>query len=168
MSAGIDIPIDDLITLFTARLWTTKTRQFYGRIFRMEVKDGYVVKVKPLYYGAVGADPVETLKDDRKDAQCFVDVMPVRKMNADVIDAECRVLFMVNLTALYPALTRTEAIEQVMLDVKQSIIYSEFQFIQMVSGYEAFNDYQWSEDALSDLKGHHLFRFDLKINYIND
>jgi hypothetical protein len=124
------------------------------------------VKVKPLYY--VGSEVVDPLKNDTKDAQCFVDVMPVRKMNADVIDAECRVLFMVNLLALYPALTRTEAIEQVMLDVKKLILSSEFETIQMVSGYEAFSDYQWSEDALSDLREHHLFRFDLQTTYIND
>jgi hypothetical protein len=166
MSKGIDIPIDELIADFTARLWTMKTCQFYGRVFRNEHKEGFTVKIQPLYY--VGSEAVDPLKDDRKDAQCFVDVMPTRKMFADVIEAECRVLFMVNLLTLYPLLTRTEAIEQIMKDVKDRIMSSQFTTIQMVSGYEAFNDYQWSEDALSDLQNHHLFRFDLKLTYIND
>jgi hypothetical protein len=37
----------------------------------------------------------------------------------------------------------------------------------MVSGYEAFKDYGWSEDDMIDLTDH-LFRFDLKITYTND
>jgi hypothetical protein len=166
MSKGIDIPIDELIADLTATLWITNTCQFYGRVFRNEKKDGFNVKIQPLYY--VGSEAIDPLKDDRKDAQCFVDVMPTRKMFTDVIEAECRVLFMVNLLTLYPLLTRTEAIEQVMLDVKDLIMSSRFETIQMVSGYEAFNDYGWSEDALSDLQNHHLFRFDLKLTYIND
>lgn len=168
MSKGIDIPIDDLILLFNTYLWTTKVRSFYGRIFRNEIPNGYGVKIQPLYYGAVGSEPIEVLKDDRKDAQCFVDVMPNRKMNTDVIEAECRVCFMVNLTAIYPTLTRTEAIETVMNDVKNYIMASQFEFIQLVSGYEAFKDYQWNEDVISDMSGNHLFRFDLKTIYLND
>jgi hypothetical protein len=89
-------------------------------------------------------------------------------MFADVIEAECRVLFMVNLLTLYSTLTRTEAIEQIMLDVKEQIMQSQFEVIQMVSGYEAFNDYGWGEDSLSDLQNHHLFRFDLKLTYSNN
>jgi hypothetical protein len=166
MSKGIDIPIDELITSFTAKLWTSKTCQFYGRVFRNEFKDGFSVKIQPVFY--IGSEGIDPLKDDRKDAQCFVDVMPTRKMFADVIEAECRVLFMVNLLTLYSTLTRTEAIEQIMLDVKEQIMQSQFEVIQMVSGYEAFNDYQWREDALSDLQNHHLFRFDLKLTYSNN
>jgi hypothetical protein len=166
MSKGIDTPINELIDLFLTNLWTSKTRQFYGRIFRNEKRMGFIIKIQPLYY--VGTEAVDPLKDDRKDAQCFVDVMPDRKMFADVIEAECRILFMVNLLALYPSLTHTEAVEQVMADVKRQIMLSEFETIQMVSGYEAFNDYHWSEDALSDLQNHHLFRFDLLLTYIND
>jgi hypothetical protein len=165
MSKGIDIPIDALIDSFMTRLWTSNNNQFYGRIFRNEKKEGSSVKVVPIYYdGSEGIDP---LRNDNKDAQCFVDVMPTRKMFADVIEAECRVLFMVGLSSLYPTLNRTEAIEQVMSDVKNVLIYSGFNIIQMVSGYEAFKDYGWSEDDMIDLTDH-LFRFDLKITYTND
>jgi hypothetical protein len=173
MSAGIDIPIDTLVASFTANLWTTKNCQFYGRVFRSERKvafpkqyEGEMIKIQPLYY--VNGKAVDPLKNDGKDAQCFVDVMPSRKMFADVIEAECRVMFMVNLTAIYPALSRTESIEQVMADVKRQIMFSGFDIIQMVSGYTAFNEYGWSEDALSDLQDNHLFRYDLKLTYIND
>lgn len=168
MSTGIDIPIDDLIGSFTSELWTDKKRQFYGRVFRSEMPKDSGIKIRPIYYSAAGSEGVDVLKDDRVDAQCFVDVMPVRKMNADITDAECRVLFMVNLASLYPALSRPDAIEQVTKDVKDVIMSSQFGTVQLVSGYEAFADYGWSEDALSDLAGQHLFRFDLNFTYIND
>lgn len=161
MSKGIDIPIDALIADFTAELWTLNTCQFYGRVYRNEFNG----VIQPLYY--LGTEAVEVLKDDRKDAQCFVDVMPVRKMTADIIEAECRICFMVNLDELYPAVGRSEAIESAMGEVKNLLMSSQFEFIQMVSGPDAFADYKWSEDQISDLQHYHLFRFDLKINYIN-
>ncbi len=162
MSKGIDIPIDALITQLTAGLWTTNNCQFYGRVFRNEFNG----KIQPLYYISA-EESVDPLKDDRKDAQCFVDVMPVRKMYADVIEAEVRLLFMVNLSALYPGLSRTESIEQVMQDVTAELMQSQFDLIQMVSGYTAFDDYIWKEDTSTDVGLDHVFRFDLKLTYCN-
>jgi hypothetical protein len=162
MSKGVDIPIDALITQLTAGLWTGKNTQFYGRVFRNWI-DG---KIQPIYYISAeeGIDP---LKDDRKDAQCFVDVMPTRKMFADIIEAECRILFMVSLSALYPGISRVESIEQVMQDVTEELMQSQFDIIQMVSGYNAFDDYIWKEDTSTDIGLDHVFRFDLKLTYCN-
>lgn len=162
MSKGIDIPIDALITQLTANLWTTKTRQFLGRVYRNAV-DG---KIQPLYY--TGEEAIDLLKDDRKDAQCFVDVMPQRKMFADVIEAECRACFMVSLSALYPALSRSEAVECVMADVIGELSQSQFEIIQMISGYTAFDDYIFSGDTSTDFGLDHVFRFDLKTTYTNN
>lgn len=162
MSKGIDIPIDALITQLTAGLWTTNNCQFYGRVFRNEFNG----KIQPLYYISA-EESVDPLKDDRKDAQCFVDVMPTRKMFVDVIEAEVRLLFMVSVSALYPGVSRTEGIEQIMKDVISEILQSQFEIVQMVSGYTAFNDYVWREDTSTDIGLDHVFRFDLKINYIN-
>ena len=160
MSKGVDIPIDALITDLTTYLWPNNITQFYGRVFRNEVNG----KTYPLYYS--NGEGIDVLKDDRKDAQCFVEVVPNRKMFADVIEAECRMFFMVNLSMIYPLLSRTDAIEEVMHDATILIFGSQFDFVQLVSGAEAFKDFP--DDAISDLSGQHLFRFDLKCNYIND
>lgn len=160
MNKGIDILIDALIADFTSYLWTGNVNQFYGRIFRNELNG----KIYPLYY--LGSEGIDVLKDDRKDSQCFVEVMPTRKMFADIIEAECRVYFMVNLSMIYPLLSRTDSIEEVMRDVKDIIFNSEFNFVQLVSGVEAFKDFP--DDAISDLSGQHLFRYDVRCNYIND
>jgi len=161
MSKGIDIPIDNLIADFTSYLWTTKTRQFYGRIFRNS-RNG---KIQPVYYS--GNQGIDVLKDSKKDAQCFADATDDRKMFSDIVEAEVRILFMVNLSTLYPSLSRPDAIEQVMEDVVTVLMLSQFNLVKMVSGEDSFSDYKWSEDALSDLQSHHLFRFDLKTVYTN-
>ena len=161
MSKGIDIVIDELIADFTAELWTGTTRQFYGRVYRHEIEGA----IRPLYY--IGTEAVDCLKDDRKAAQCFVDVQPTRNMFADVIEAECRVCFMVDLSIVYKLLGRSEAIEQVMQDVVDVLMSSQFETIQMISGADSFADYKWNETALADLSGNHLFRFDLKTIYTN-
>ena len=167
MSRGVDIPINDLLRLFNTYLWTSNVRSFRGRIFRNEKEFGFNVKIQPLYYDTVGSEPIEVLKDDNKDAQCFFDVMPTKKMFDTIKEAECHICFMVNLTSLYPLLTRTEATEQVIEDAENLIKRSQFEFIQLVTGYESFNDYQWNESALSDLSSNFLFRFDLKLTYNN-
>lgn len=162
MSKGVDLPIDALIAQLTAGLWADKNTQFYGRVFR-NMTNG---KIQPIYYinTKEGIDP---LKDDRKDAQCFVDVMPTRKMFSDVIEVECRILFMVSLSALYPGVSRVESIEQVMQDVTEELMQSQFETTQMVSGYNAFDDYIWKEDTSTDIGLDHVFRFDLKLIYCN-
>lgn len=161
MSKGIDIPIDALITDMNNYLWLGKANQFYGRVYRNELND----VIQPLYY--IGDEAVDALKDDRKDAQCFVDVQSTRKMFADVIEAECRICFMVSLSGLYPSLNRSEAVEQVMADVKDLLMSSQFEIIQMVSGVDAFADYKSPDTNLADMAGNHLFRFDLKLIYQN-
>lgn len=161
MSKGVDIPIDALIDQLNSGLWIDKTCQFYGRVFRNMI-DG---KIQPLYY--IEDEGIDPLKDDQKDAQCFVDVMPTRKMFADIIEAEVRILFMVNLSALYPGISRTESIEQVMQDVIEELMQSQFETVQMVSGYNAFDDYIWKEDTSTDIGYDHVFRFDLKLTYCN-
>jgi hypothetical protein len=161
MSKGIDKPIDALIADLNAVLWKGSARQFFGRVYRSESEG----KVQPLYY--VGTEVVDVLKDDRYDAQCFVDVQPTRKMYSDIVEAECRICFMVNLSAIYPSLGRSEAVETVIADIMRVLMASQFEIERAVSGLEAFADYKSQDVVLADMSTHHLFRFDLKINYIN-
>lgn len=163
MSTGIDIPIDALVNLLDSSLWISNSKQMLGRVYRNEIPGNS--GIQPLYYS--GGEAIDVLKNDNYDAQCFVDVMPERNMYADAIEANVRLMFMVDLLTLYPSYSRSESIEQVMGDVVNVLMSSQVEVVKMVSGYESFSDYKWKEDALTDLQNHHLFRFDLKLIYQN-
>lgn len=161
MSKGIDIPIDALIDQLNSGLWIGNNNQFYGRVFRNKIHQG----IQVIYYdGIEGLDP---LKNDFKDAQCFVDVLPERKANADIFEAECRIVFMVNLSAIYPSLNRSEAIESVMTDVVNELMSSQFELTRVISGAEALEDYVFADDTSIDISSDHAFRFDTKLIYTN-
>lgn len=169
MINALDKQINDLIALFTARLWISNVRQFYGRIFRNEVSYEYSVKVQPLYYSSqVNAEAIEVLKNDLVDAQCFFDVLPNSTIKNGLIEQDVRLMWMVDLLKLYPTLSRNEATETFYNDVEELINNTNFELIGSVQGAQGFKDYQWSEDALSDLQNNYLFRFDLKLFYINN
>lgn len=170
MSKGIDIPIDYLLANFTASLWTTKTRGFYGRVFRNERFGSFTSKVSPEVYVSASEPAKEVLKDDTKDAQCFFDVQPTETVIGDVHTANVLVCFMVNLLTVYPSLTRTEATEQVMRDVEQLILSSDFDITGTVRGFTGFAGYDWGDEAVqakTDMHPHYLFRFDTTVNYVN-
>jgi hypothetical protein len=163
MSKGIDISIDALVADFTAYLWTSNIRSFYGRVFRNE-RNGRIspeVWVTPNKY-------VEVLKDTAKDAQCFFDVQPSVPMVADICEADIWLCFMVNLQKLYPTLTRTEATEQAHADVLDLIMSSEFTVDKtgLIPGFTGFKDYDWDE-AAANMSPHYMFRFNLNKIYSN-
>jgi len=168
MSKGIDISIDALIADFTANLWTGKVNSFYGRVFRNERFD--TGKVCPEIW-LTPDNYIEVLKDTKKEAQCFVDVQPEIKINYDIHTAELWLCFMVNLSAIYPTLTRTEATEQVQKDVKDILLTSRFSITGLITGYEGFKNYDWGESttvqAKADMSPHYLFRFNLQLIYSN-
>lgn len=168
MSKGIDIPIDTLVSDFTANLWTGKVNSFYGRVFRNE-RNGS--NVRPEVWLAGTDKYINVLKDISKDAQCFFDVQPNTTIVSDIYTSDVWLCFMVNLYALYPSLTRTEATQQVHEDVKDLIMMSQFNINGLVTGIEGFNGYEWGEENTnqerSDMSPHYLFRYNLSITYIN-
>lgn len=163
MSKGIDIPIDNLVSDFTANLWTTKSRSFYGRVFRNE-RNGSVspeIWITPNTYK-------EVLKDKRFDAQCFFDVQPNEPITDSLVHAStvwC--CFMVNLATVYPTLTRTEATEKAHVEVEEIIHDNRIQIDGLIRGIEGFTGYDFGENsqAKADMSPHYLFRFNLRINY---
>jgi len=167
MSKGIDISIDSLFADFTANLWTDKVRSFYGRVFRNERFE--IGKISPEVYISANEPAREVLKEYKYDAQCFFDVQPNIAINFDIHTAEVWVCFMVNLQAIYPSLTRTEATEQVHKDVKDLILMSQFNISGLVTGFQGFNGYDFGDVAYaySDMHPHYLFRFNLNITYVN-
>jgi len=168
MSKGIDIPIDSLVADFTANLWTGKVNSFYGRVFRNERFE--IGKISPEVW-ITPNNYIEVLKDYSKDAQCFFDVQPNTSIVSDIHTSDVWLCFMVDLSAIYPSLTRTEAIQQVQKDVKDLIMMSQFTINGLVTGFEGFKDYDWGENqanqAKSDMSPHYLFRYNLSITYVN-
>lgn len=168
MSKGIDIPIDSLVTDLTANLWTSNVRSFYGRVFRNERFE--IGKVSPEIW-LTPNHYIEVLKDYSKDAQCFFDVQPNTSIVSDVHTSDVWLCCMVNLSAIYPLLTRTEATMQVQKDVKDLLLMSQFTINGLITGFEGFNGYDWGEDrtnqAKSDMSPHYLFRYNLSITYVN-
>lgn len=166
MSKGIDISINQLLTDFQTYLWTDKTRSYYGRVFRNERFE--VSKISPEIW-ITPDNYIEVLKDYSKDAQCFFDVQPNETVNTYIHSSEIWLCFMVNLKAIYPNLTRTEATERVQTDVEQLLINSNFTITGMVRGFEGFRNYDFGENPQykADMSPHYLFKFNLRSTYIN-
>jgi hypothetical protein len=156
MSKGIDIPIDECVTLFTSRLWTKTTRQFYGRIFRNEIEPGRIV---PEYYASAN-EYTEVLFDDTKAAMCFFDAIQPEPMTGMMYKYNVRCCVMVNLTTIYPDYSRNEASQRAKNDI-HNILTSRFDEVSAAfTGYQAFKDYDWERLAPSDMHPYFLFRFD--------
>lgn len=168
MSKGIDIPIDSLRSMFQTYLWKGKNRSFYGRVFRNERFVDFGSKISPEIWTSPN-NYIEVLKDTRYDAQCFFDVQPSDTVNTHIHTSDVWLCFMVNLQALYPALSRTEATEKVCVDIEKILIQSDFVYDGLVRGYQGFTGYDWGEDkatqAKADMSPHYLLRFNLKISY---
>jgi len=166
MSKGIDIPIDELLGYFNTYLWVGKVNSFYGRIQRNNING----KVYPQVLITGTNSYKEVLKDSSKDAQCFFDVQPEPANAKDILTSDVWLCFMVNLSKLYPLLTRSEAQDQVQRDVIELLMSGQFE-ITGFSGYEGFTGYDWGEDqtiqAKADMSPHYLFKYTLQATYIN-
>ena len=166
MSKGIDIPIDELVGYFNTYLWTDKVRSFYGRVFRTE-RDG---KISPEVQIAGTEKYVKVLKDTAKHAQCFFDVQPNPINSKDIYTADIWLCMMVNLSKLYPSLSRAEAQDQVQRDVMDLLMSSQFE-VTGITGGEGFTGYDWGEDstaqAKADMSPNYLFKYILQTTFIN-
>ena len=170
MSKGIDIQINKLVMLFTGKLWTGKNNQFYGRVFRNERFENFQSKVSPEVYISEKEPAKEVLKDYNFDSQCFFDVQPIDSVIADAHESTVWICFMVNLSKVYPTLTRTEATETAHRDSERLILDSKFDITGLTRGFAGFTDYDWGTDnsqAKADMYPHYCFKFITKIIYVN-
>jgi len=171
MSKGIDIPIDSLVSLFNSYLWTNTTNKtFYGRVFRNERFESFQSKISPEIYTS-STDYIEVLKNDNLDAQCFFDVQPTGdSQKSDFHTANVWVVFMIDLSKVYPLLTRQEATEEAHREVELLLLDSKFELKgnSLVRGFNAVIDYDWGENsdqARTDMYPHYCFRFEGTIDY---
>lgn len=143
-----------MVSEFTANLWTDKTNDFNGRIFRNDRGEGIIPEVFKS-----GSDYEEVLLDDRFDSICFFDVLPERPFDQGQFNADVRICFAVNLKQLYDNGER--ATEYVHEDVWEIIRYSQFSPQGLVTGKDAFSDYQFKHT--DNMQPFYLFRYDTQV-----
>ena len=109
------------------------------------------------------------MKDYNKDAQCFFDRQPDIPFESGTQNAVVWICFMLDLSKVYPTLTRTEATEQAHFDTHKLIENSPFEITGLITGITGFSDYDWkdSPQARADMSPNYLFRYTTEIEYVN-
>ena len=161
---NIDSIISNTLIDFNARLWTSNTRSFCGRIFRDIVGESGIIPTIPITGDKYG----EVLKDKKYDAQCFFDVLPGGEMIGMMEKNTVRVMLMVDLARLYPTSTRIEATELAKKEVFNLLSCNFDSIANFISGRTAFSDYEFKGVNISDVSPHYLFRFECISYNTND
>lgn len=165
---GVDKNIDQAVSDLKSSLWIGNETAFYGRCFRNEKRGQIGTVIKPEVYTS-STDYVEVLTDDTKAGQCFFDVQPTNGSDENgVYSADTWICFMVNLSKVYPSLTRTEGTEQAHTDAEE-ILSQHFNITGLVRGFEGFKGYDFGGEhqAHVDMHPYYLFRFNTNIKYNN-
>jgi len=163
MSIGIDYKIDILKTAFNADLFTDivgNTYTAYGRAYVNE-RNGQKI---PELQTASTTEYRDILIDTTIHGLSFMVV-------GDTIDplsqldfvASVDVYFAVNLDILYPAVTE-RATEYLHRDVGQSLNDSEFEITKIVTGREAFKDFDLIKEG-DNLEPFYLVKFETTVEY---
>ena len=162
-TAGIDIPINEVVDTFISKLWTGLGVTFRGRVYRNEKDRDLQNFIIPEYYDYDLREyqPVET--DDGLGGIGFVDVIPTAPIEGNP-EADVRFCFALNLDKLYPG-EGTRATEQAHRDVQQILVGSSFELTSLVRGAPAFSDYGHTKQTGMDMHPFYLFRFDTKLEY---
>lgn len=156
---SIDVSIDRLKAKFTSDLWNTKSPTFFGRVFRNE-RNGDVIPERYISDN----EYQDVLLRDYISALGFFDVQPNEKYEGYFV-SDVWICFSVNLTKLYPSLSRTEATETVHNDVLKLINrIGGWKVTGLVRGLPAFSDYSRVKDS-DNLHPNYLFRFNTQVKY---
>jgi hypothetical protein len=168
MSKGIDIPIDAMITDFTANLWTGYSTEYYGRIFLNEKTDkqGNTVIVPEAYVSSSGKYK-EVLYNSKLAALVFCDVTSENPINNVMVEARVRICFAVNLATLYPAIgerateyAHSDAFKRIQL--ARGFVFGEGELIR---GAKAFDGYGFVDQKKMDMQPRYLFGVDCVFEY---
>ena len=154
---GIDVEIGKMVDYLKAKLWTDKSINIYGRIFRNQ-KGGDIVPerfVSGIDYEAVNFNDV-------KDATVFFDVQPNETFNG-MFNSEVWICFAVNLSKLYPSVTTERATEYAHEDAVKWV-KRLWEITGIVRGYPAFSDYSRVKET-DDFQPFYLFRINTKVKY---
>lgn len=157
---GIDKPIERLRLLFESNLWVANKSIFYGRCFRNERNGGLIPEIN------TNNEYREVLLQDFNDSTVFFDVDPVREViGLTDINASVDIYFAVDLTNLYPLLTRNEATETAYKDVVKYINGSDFDFQGLKTGFDSYDTWDYDEASRDNMQSYHLFKINTKLIY---
>ena len=163
MSIGVDYKIDILKTSFNTNLFTdiaSNTYTAYGRAYLNE-RDGQKI---PEIQTASTTEYSEVLLDTGVDGLSFMVVDPeIEPISQLDYMATVNVYFAVNLDILYPDVTE-RATEYLHRDVGKWLNDSEFDITKIVSGREAFKDFDLIKEG-DNLEPFYLCKFETEVEY---
>lgn len=153
---GIDRPIQVLLDAFNARLWPDiEKKSFHGRIFRNEKRGNIIPEV--LMPGT--NEYKEVLFDSSLNALCFFDAVGTISDLSEVPTQSVRLVFSVNLKALYPFIdyrATEEAHKDVITQIKRFGVMS-YQLDSIETGLQAYGNL--STDKLKSYNMHPFYAF---------
>lgn len=158
MSKGIDIPINELVSKFTDKLWVGNNNVFRGRIQRL-LKDG---ETYPEYYDATEKRYKDVLLNKKVDSTVFFDVQSSEDYEYR-LTANVWICFAINLGKLYPSVSE-RATEYAHEDVIKIIEKSSFKTTGLVRGLAAFSDYNLVKET-DNMNQFYLFRIETVVKY---
>jgi hypothetical protein len=158
---GIDRPINVLLNSFNQRLWpAVDKKKFYGRVFRNNKKGVVIPEV--LIEGTKEYE--EVMFDSGLNALCFFDAVGNVNNLSEVPTQEVRVVFSVNLKAIYPLLDHRateEAHKDVIAQIKRFGVTS-YQLDRIETGLNAYGDL--STDKLKSYNMQPFYAFAIVMN----
>lgn len=165
---GIDLPIQEMQQLFINNLWPTIDaidKEHYHRVFKNTRGDDDSVYPGVLKEGY--RDYVNVEFDDKLSVLSWFDVSnKTDSYQLGQASQDVGVFFAVNLKKLYPTLDH-RAVEEAHLDVQKILLKrpSEFGIEGIITGMEAYGDFETTKLEASDMQPWHVFRFDCKVKY---
>ena len=163
---GIDVNISRLVTDYTNNLWTGADVDFFGRVYRNNRNDGIIPEV----YDQDNRY-IEVLQNDNKAGTVFFDWINPTQITGTKSLATVWIHFAVNLSELYPTETANHerADEYAHADAIKWTNKSGFRVTGLVTGFDAFSQFELTEQNKDDMQPYHLFRLETEVlfNYQN-
>lgn len=159
MAKGVDIQIERLRGYMAAKLFTSNSCDWFGRVFRNQRNDETI----PERYVS-GIDYQSVLLNDNKDLTCFFDVQPSEDYD-NGFTSDVWICFSVNLAKLYPTVTTERATEYLHEDLIKTIKrIGGWEVTGLVRGLPAFSEYSRVKPE-HDKQPYYLMRINTKVKY---
>lgn len=160
---GSDIEIQELQTIFDDELsakWSTSEYDSYGRVY-IEPKDR-----KPIIY--IGSEEyIEVLADDTIASISFFRISDnAVKVARDTYNANCDIIFFVNLKTIYPNIAH-RADEEARRDVVNLINQvKSFKVLSIAQVYDkVYDDMKFDFQVQPDMQPYHIFKIQTELTY---
>lgn len=163
---GIDLPIQEMQILFQNNLWLnieSNKKRFYHRVFRNMKND----TIRPEVFEEIDNNYKEVICNKRLSSLSWFDVeSKTDTYNLGQMTHNVGVVFIVNLYDLFPNLSH-RAVEESHLAVQKILLKrpNEFQITDIITGIEAYGDFDIENLKNPDMQPWHVFRFNCNVKY---